>query len=250
MIKISKILYLACLLLLFLSCSNQNTSSSVRAYSNSNESNNNSNSFQDPTSDRFIVTPEIAVMNATIMATASSFDEITELIEINSNKLINRISKVEGCSVNIIDYSHPVVYSSKRIANSQNKRYSSKMKLEIRIDFTSAKDIQTRIVQLNNCLQVIPEIKVENVEEEKNKSIDLLLSKAIPTVKDLGKYRQQLLTTKFKALKTIVNLAEPASQFNALDTKCTSKGIITVRDRSLSAIELDIDLDCHRAIDN
>ena len=93
-------------------------------------------------------------------------------------------------------------------------------------------------------------MKVEKDPEDKNKSVYLSLSQTIPTVKDLGKYRQQLLTAKFKPLKTVASISEPASQFNASSIDCTSKGIVTVKDRSLSAIELDIDLDCRRLIDD
>ncbi len=250
MIKISKILYLVCFLLLFLSCSNRNTSSRVRAYSDSEGSNTNSNSFQDPTSDRFIVPPEIAIVSATISATASSFNEATELIETNSNKFFSSLNKIEGCSVNIIDYSHPAAWNYRKIASSNDSKYSSSIDLEIQIDFTSAKDIPGRIERLNNCLQVVSEMKLEKIPENKSKSIYLSLSKAIPTVKDVAKYRQQLLIAKFKPLKTVASIAEPASQFKALDTKCTSQGIVTVSDRSLKGIELDIDLDCRRRIDN
>jgi len=249
-----RILYLSCFLFLFLSCSQSKTttsSSSVRASSYSYESNNNSVSPpRDPASDRFIVAPEIATISAVINATAGSFDETAELLTTNSKKLINSVTKIEGCSANIIDYQHPVAYNSRKIATSDSQKYSGNMELEISANFAQAKDITARIKQLNSCLQAIPRLQVEDSPEEKDKSINLSVSKAMPTVKNAGKHRQQLLKAKFVALKELTNLTEPANQFKASDIACTSLGNVNVVDRSLSGIELDIDLDCHRLVNN
>ena len=84
--------------------------------------------------------------------------------------------------------------------------------------------------------------KLEN--SPKNTSISFNLSPAIPTVKNTDRYRQQILETKFTRLREVANLTETSSQFQANETKCTSNGIIIIRDRSLDEIELDIDFKC------
>ena len=244
--KISKIFCLVGFLLLFLSCSKRqitsNSSSTVRASSYGYESDNSSNSPQDPASDRFIVDPEIAVMSAIISSTASSFAEVIKILETNSEKLINSINNTQGCSTNIVDYHHPTV--------AKNRKYQGSIKLDIIISFAQKNTIQERIQKLNDCLRVISQLKLEDKHEDKNQRIYLSFSKVMPTIKNVGKYRKKLLDAKFTALKEVANFSQPASQFDALDTKCTSQGIVTIRDRSLSGIELDIDLDCRRLIDD
>jgi hypothetical protein len=68
----------------------------------------------------------------------------------------------------------------------------------------------------------------------------------MPTIRDVGKYRQKLLRAKLIPLQEVTKLPNPPAQFKAEDTRCTSQGIVKIVNRSLSGIELDIDLDCYR----
>lgn len=250
MLKLTKRLYLTCFLLIFLACSrNQTSSSSVIAQSYRSESNQN-NLPQDPAINRFIVPPEMAVMSVKIRSRASSFLRVTELLEASSAKLLKSISKIEGCSAKVVEYHHPsLIDSSKRIL-SYPQNYSNAMELEIQISFAEMKDINERITQINNCLQAISQLKIEQPQEDKDASIYLSLSRVMPTINDVGKYRKKLLQGKFTGLKEVANYSEPATQFRASDTRCTSQGTVEVINRSLSGIELDIDFDCHYHAEN
>lgn len=245
MLKLTKRLYLTCFLLIFLACSrNQTSSSSVTAQSYRSESNQN-NLPPDPALNRFIVPPEIAVMSAKISSRAGSFSKVTELLEASSAKLLKSISKIEGCSAKVVDYHHPsLIDPSKRIL-SYPQNYSNAMELEIQISFAEMKEINERITQINTCLQAISQLEIEQPQEDKDASIYLSLSRVMPTIKDAGKYRKKLLEAKFTGLKEVANYSEPATQFRASDTRCTSQGIVAVTSRSLRGIELDIDFDCH-----
>ena len=247
MLKLSKVLYLTCFLWLFLSCSRSQTpSSSVTAQSYGRQSDRNYGQkfhIKDPALNLFIVPPEIGVMRARINATASSFAEVAKLIEVNSEKVLKNINSQEGCSASIIDYQHPVELSGKKLLADKGK-YSSHLQLETLISFAEMKDIRERMKRVNDCLQAIPEVTMEKSKE--NISVYLTLSNVMPTIQNAGKYRQQLLKAKFSGLKEVANLSEPATQFSASDTRCTSKGIVKVVERSLSGIELDVDLDCYR----
>lgn len=251
MLKLPRVLYLTCFLLLFLSCSRtQNQSSSLTAQSYRTSSDNSYRqkfSLKDPAISRFIVTPEIAMMRANISATASSFAAVTNLLEVNSKKAIESITSKEGCSAKILDYQHPVEISGKKIL-ADKRKYSGRLELEISMSFAEMKDIKERIQRVNDCLQAIPELSIEQTKE--NTSIYLVLSDVMPTIQNAGKYRQQLLEAKFASLKDVANLSKPATQFSSSDTRCTSKGIVQVVERSLSGIELDIDFDCYRLVNN
>ncbi len=253
MLKLPKTIFLTCFLLFFLSCSRSQTSSSVtsQSYRSTPKRNYSKNvSLQDPAINRFIVPPEIAIMRTRITATASSFAAVAKLIEVNSEKVITSISSTEGCSANILDYQHPVEYISGKAIVADAKKYSSHLELEILISFAEMEQVRERIKRVNDCLQVIPKLAIENSQEDKNASIYLALSDVMPTIQNAGKYRKKLLEGKFTGLKEVANLSDPATQFNASDTRCTSKGIVKVVDRNLSGIELDIDFDCHRLINN
>ena len=82
-------------------------------------------------------------------------------------------------------------------------------------------------------------------KKQNNVSVDLVVSDVMPTIQNAEKYREKLLESKLTALKQVANLPEPATQFQASDTRCTSKGIVKVVKRSLSGIELDIDFECY-----
>ena len=239
MLKRSKIVYFTCLLWLLFSCNrSQMSSSSVSAYQTSSSA--KEFSLEDPAINRFIVIPEIAVMKTKIRVTASSFDEVAKLIEVNSQKVLKSIDNIEGCSARILDYQHPVEQRAGKLGKAF---LFSSLELEILISFAEMKNVKERIKRVNNCLQGIPELTIE--KKQKNVTIHHVRSDVMPTIQNAQKYRQKLLESKFTALKEVANLSEPATQFNASDTRCTSKGIVKVVKRSLSGIELDIDFDCY-----
>ena len=239
-------------LFLFLSCTGSKLSSpSVEASGDwyESEPSNNNNSPTDPAINRFIVPPELGVINGTINSTANSFAEAAELLETNSDKLQTSIAQENNCSFKLIDYKHPLARGSRKSITSQAKKYSGSVEFEILISLANAKNIKERIQQTDNCLQAIPTLTLEQNQKDKDMKINFFFSRVFFTIKDAGKYRQKLLEFKSQPFKEVANISNPAVQFDAQDTKCTSKGIVTVIKRSLSGIELDIDFDCSRLID-
>ncbi|VEP18841.1 conserved exported hypothetical protein [Hyella patelloides LEGE 07179] len=250
MLKFYKALAAISLLLLFFSCGKSDRSTtSVTAQSDfivsgSDYSSKNQEANilpYDPAIKNFLIPPEIAVMQATINAGGNSFNEVAALIDTNTNKVIQSISSTEGCSANIVDYQHPRKTYGKRVL-SDSATYYSNLQIEIIISFAEMNNVQQRIEQINNCWQAISTSKLE--AQEKDSTISLTLSDVIPTIENVDRYRKQLLETKFDTLKEVANLSETPSQFNASDTKCTSKGDVKVVKRSLSNIELDVDFNC------
>ena len=198
MFKLTKRLYLTCFLLIFLACSrNQTSSSSVTAQSYRSES-NQTNLPQDPAIYRFIVPPEIAVMSAKISSKAGSFSSVIELLEASSAKLLKSISKIEGCSAKVVEYHHPSLNNPGKTILSDAQNYTSAMEQEIQISFAEIKEINERISQINTCLQAIPQLKIEQPKEVKDASIYLELSRVMPTIINVGKYRKKLLRNYVK----------------------------------------------------
>jgi len=250
MFKFPKIIWLSSIFLVFISCTQSERSfDSVQASSYDSVAGDNFSSIADPASDRFIIAPEIAVMSAKITSYSSSFAETTKLLETGSNQLLGAVGAVAGCSAKITDYQHPVVNNSRKVSLSDKNRYLGNLEIEILISLAKTEDINQRMQQLNKCLQAIPKLKVASTPSDKNASIYLSLSQVMPTIKQQGKYRQELLEFKFKPLKEVGNISNPATQFNASDTKCSSTGIVQIISRSLSGIELDINFDCSRFVD-
>ena len=250
MLKLSKTLLVVSVILLFFSCgkSNSPTSSVIaqsdRIISSTNYSARNpqqNSSIDDPAIQRFLVPPEIAVMQATIQVKSNSFSEVANLIDTNSSKVVTSISQVKGCSAEIVNYQYPRETYGKRIVN-ETPTYLSSLEIKTIISFAGMNTVEQRIKQLNSCLQAIPQLKLEKAS--KNSDINLSFSEVIPTVSNADSYRKQLLENKFTRLREIANLSETPSQFKASDTKCTSNGTVRVRNRSLSNIELDIDFKC------
>ena len=239
MLKRAEIVYFTCLLWLLFSCNrSQLSSSSVSAYRTS--SGTEKLSLEDPAINRFTVIPEMAVMRTTISATASSFVETAKLIEVNSEKVLTSINSIEGCSARIVDYQHPV---NRREGKLGKTHLFSSLEVETLISFAEMKDVKERIKRVNDCLQAIP--KLTTGKNPNNVRVNLVVSDVMPTIQNAEKYREKLLESKFTALKQVANLPEPATQFQASDTRCTSKGIVKVVKRSLSGIELDIDFECY-----
>ncbi len=248
--KLTPKLWLCLPLFLFLSCTGSQPTSSVNASGDWYKSEPyNNNAPTDPAINRFIVLPELGIIGGKISSSANSFVEVTKLLETNSGKLEQSISQKNGCSFDVIDYQHPVAVGSRKSITSNGKRYSGSLEFEILISLTEAKNIKERIQQVNSCLQAIPKLRLEPNQKDKDMKINLFVSRVSPTLKDAGKYRQKLLEFKSQSLREVTNFPNPAMQFDAEDTKCTSKGIVTVIDRKLSGIELDIDFDCRRLID-
>ena len=244
--KISK-LWLCLPLFLFLSCTaSQKTSSSVTAQSYRSDPPSN-NPPVDPAIARFIVPPELGVIEGKIHSSATSFTKVAELLATNSDKLEKGIAQTKGCSYRMLDYQHlnPMAWGSQKSLSSKNKQHSGSLKFEILIPLSQAKDIQARIGQIDSCLTAISKLELSN-PEDKDTSINLSLSQVLLTVEDAGKHRQKLLEFKSQPLKEVASLSQPPIQFDAKDYKCASKGNVTVMDRKLSGIELDIDYDCRR----
>ena len=240
-------------LLLFFSCSRSyNSTTSVVAESETNiasyrEPQGQTPEFiytQDPAIGRFYVPPEIAYLQATLYARGNSFDEVAEFISTNSAFLQEQITQVPGCEIDVLDYNHPRGVSEKRII-SGDMVYSGNSVAQITIDFAQSQQLEDRIVQLNKCLKAIPQLKLDN-PQKKNTAIGLELSRIVPTVRDTGIYREQLLKSQFARLQGVAQVPDPPSQFSADSTKCTSNGLIEIRERSLSRVELVIDFKCQK----
>ena len=247
MLKLYQALTIGSLLLLFSSCNKSNSSSIIPISSGfSKASKQPSMVTEVPNSDRFVVPPEMAIMQAKLTATGNSFAKTFEAIEANTDTVIQSINNTEGCRADLRDYQHPEEASSNRsygIKNSDNLVYVSSLDLEITVSFDNTNSVKERIQQLNECLQAFPQLTSDDSE---NSTIALNVSQPIPTVKNADEYREQLLETKFAPLQEVANLSETPSQFNASNTKCTSKGNIQIISRSLSNIELDIDFNCQQ----
>lgn len=246
MSKFSRTVFVTSCLLLFFSCGRNNNSStsSVIAQSSADRYNNNpqQNSVVDDLANKpFLVPPEIAILEATVLVRGTSFTEVASLVEANSSQVIKSISQVKGCSASIINYQHPKQIYEKRIG-ADSPLYGSSSNIKAIIAFEGMNSVEERIDRLNNCLQAIPKLSVDNLP--KNTTVSLSLSEAVPTVKNIGLYREQILKTKFDRLQQIANLAETPSQFNVSDTKCTSNGTVFISDRTLSNLKLDVDFQC------
>lgn len=245
--KLYQALTMGSLLLLFYSCNKNNSPSTIAQSPSYSENTQQPNTVTDALkSDRFLVPPEIAIMQANIRATNKSFTKTFELIETNTDRVIQSINNTDGCRADILNYQHSEEASSNRdygFKNFDDLIYTSSLDLEITISFDNNNSVKERIQQLNNCIQAVPQLTSDDSE---NGSISLNLSQPIPTVKNASEYRKQLLGTKFASLQEVANLSETPSQFNASDTKCTSKGNIQIINRSLSNIELDIDFNCQQ----
>ncbi len=221
MLKSPKLIWLSCLLLLFIACSRNQTStstSSVQAQSSQSfrddyESNKPANSPQDPAVDRFVVTPEIAIMSAKISSTANSVAEANRLLELNSDNLSKKVTDVPGCSANMVNYESPLA-DSRKVNNSEKQKYYGYIELEILISFANAKVIKQRIKQVRNCLQAFSTLKMVKSQQDENSKVDFVLSKIVPTIKDASKYRTKLLEAKIKPLQEVAALSNSATQFN------------------------------------
>lgn len=251
MFKHPKNIWFFCILLLIVACGGSDTSSSwAQSRSYDHVEDNKSLFLTDPAGDRFIVPPEMMIIAASMTASSSSFAKTTELLDIGSKQMLNSLTATEGCSAKITNYQYPKVRNSSKVVLSEKDRYRGNLLLEILVSFANSQDIEERIQQLNTCMEAIPQLKVELDQEDKNTTINLRISQEMPTIENAAKYRNELLERKFKPLKEVANISEPAAQFNASDTKCTSNGIVKVVNYSLNGVELDIDFNCQSFIED
>lgn len=243
--QVYKALVTSTFLLLFFSCSkNERVPSVIAQSSEYYDGNQQSNIAQnDPAIEKFIVPSEIAVMQGNIRATSSSFLETFDLIENSTETLLQSINGTEGCSAEIYNYQHPRKTLEKRISGDSST-YFSNLDIAITASFDSTNNVQEKMRQLNDCLQAVPQLKLDDPPKDTN--IRFNLSPAIPTVINVNKYRTQILETKFARLQEIANLSDTPSQFNASNTKCTSNGDVQIVSRTFNNVELDIDFNCQQ----
>ena len=241
-----------CLLIFFACGNNKDSATSVTAQNNRNlissskrEGRNNvSTTYNDPARDRFLVEPEIAVLNLTLRVSGKSFSEANKLITSNSDIIFKGINQAKGCTVEIKDYSHPQEnYQSKY--SFDNLPFSSSQEMKVTISFAGMTDIQARIGQLNKCMQTISELELENPDPKKTIA-RINVTNPLLTITNANKYRKQLLAKKFSGLTEVAAIAENPPQFNAKDTKCTTNGDVRITKRSLSKLELDVDFNCQQ----
>lgn len=252
--KLYKSLATASLLLLFFSCSTRDRAvprqgrdrfSSVIAQRSESYSEREQSTIanNDPAIKKFIVPSEIAIINGNVRVTSSSYSEAFNLINNSAETLSEKINAIDNCTVEIIDYKHPVKTYSKRSLND-NIRYHSSLDILITAAFNSANSVLEKSQQLNQCLQAIPQIESDN--QSQNTDLKLNLSPALPTIINANKYRQQILESKFIQLQKVANLSDNPPQFDASETKCTSNGDVQIVSRTLNNIELDVDFKCQQ----
>jgi len=243
----------SCLLIFFACGNNKRSTTSVTAQNNRNlisSSNregrgNKPTTFpDDPASDRFLVEPEIAIMQIDLRVVGNSFSEVSNLINSNANIILKGIDQTKGCNAEIVDYSHPQKNYQKEVL-SNGVPFSSSLKIKATISFAEKTSIQARIKQLNSCMQTISELKLENPTPKKT-TVSLNVINPLPTITNANKYRKQLLAKKFSGLREVAAIAENPAQFNAKDTKCTTNGNVYVTRRSLSKLELGVNFKCQQ----
>ena len=241
--QVYKALAASAFLLLFFSCSKSDRVSSVIAQRSEyyNERQQPSIVPNDPAIKKFVVPSEVATMQAKIRVTSKSFSETFDLIENNTETVLQSINSTEGCSAEIYDYQHPRGTSGTRISED-NLTYFSSVDMAITVSFDNVNNVQEKMKQLNSCLQAVPQLKLDNLP--KGTDIKFNLSPALPTIINANKYRKQLLEAKFIQLREMANLSNTPPQFNASNVKCTSKGNVQIVSRTFSNIELDVDFDC------
>lgn len=252
--KLSHLIALSSCLVVFFACGNNKTSNRSVTAQNSRSSISSSDwedrgkkttTFPgDPARDRFLVDPEIAIMNLTLRVSGNSFSEANDLITSNTNLIFKGINQTKGCNVEITDYSHPQkTYRQKVLSN--DVPFSSNQEMKATISFAGMNDIQARMQQVNKCMQTISELKLDNPAPKKT-SVHLNVTNPLPTITNANKYRKQLLASKFSGLKEVAAIAENPTQFNAKDTKCTTNGNVSITKRSLSKLELDVNFNCQQ----
>ncbi|MEM9213058.1 MAG: hypothetical protein AAGD25_01655 [Cyanobacteria bacterium P01_F01_bin.150] len=243
--KAAKLVGLAGTLVLFFSCGRASgpPSSVIAQSSRSDDSRGYAEAVvpNDPARQPFLIPPDLAVMTVSLSTTQSSFSASTQLLQEKADLLLTKVGEGDGCVARILDYRQPTQPAGKYF-RWDGDQYTSQIDLALDIDFDGLSSVTNRIQRLNNCIQRIPQFVDKDTKKEE--AILVVLSAAMPTIRDASVHRDELLQRRFAPLQSVVDAAQPPGLFKAEQTRCTSNGDVRIVERTLSGVELDVNFEC------
>ena len=185
--------------------------------------------FEDELHGAVWVAPDRALVSLEGRVEASSRAAALERVRATADALRVR-GEGEGCTTSIWSFG-PIA--------GHGEAHTASATLRLDIDLRGLSTPADRQARVEACLAPLYDLPADSFE-----GLHLRIGEPRLTIDDPSAHRARLLERRFAALRAVEAMADAPAQFRARGLRCTSSGQVSITQRSLSGVRLDVDFAC------
>jgi len=185
--------------------------------------------FEDALHGAIWVAPDRALVSLESSIEATSRAAALERVRATADALRAR-GEGEGCAASIWSFGPIAGHGEAHIASAT---------LRLDIDLRGLATPADRQARIEACLAPLYDLPADTFE-----GLHLRIGEARVTVDDPSAHRARLLERRFAELRAVEAMADAPAQFRATGLRCTSSGQVSITQRTLSGVRLEVDFAC------
>ncbi len=177
---------------------------------------------------RYLVPPDRALVRVEVTAHAATRGGVGERIRAAATQLRADLAVPGACEVSVVDFGSP---------RGAGEDWADTATLRLDVPLTGVADVAERFARVERCMQRFSTLGAVA------RDLELAVSHPLPTVDRPDAHRAALLERALAPLREVGATGGPAA-FDATGVRCTSRGEVTITERSLHGIAMTVDLEC------
>ncbi len=125
-------------------------------------------------------------------------------------------------------------------AHNQRSEAVASFSVALTIDLAGLDVALARMERIEECLGRFRSL----AHDESLEGVRMRVGPVVPTVDRLDRFREPLLQRHLEPLRAVAALPNVPAQFDPLATRCTSTGAVSILERTLSGVTIDVDFTC------
>ncbi|MEZ4340809.1 MAG: hypothetical protein R3B82_29655 [Sandaracinaceae bacterium] len=179
---------------------------------------------------RYLVPPDRALVRVEVTGHGGSRAAVSDRIRGGAARLVGALAVPGACEVTVVDFGAP---------RGASERWTDTATLRIDVPLAGAADVGERFARVERCMERFSTLGAEA------RDLDLAVSHPLPTVDHPDAHRAALLERAFRPMREVEGTTGPAA-FDPSGVRCTSRGEVTITERSLHGVAMSVDLECAR----
>lgn len=180
------------------------------------------------------VSPDRALTRVDVLMEASTYASARTETQAVADELVARIDAIEGCDARIDGSDAPVA--------AGREAWRGSVAVRVDADLGGLSDLAARTSRVDVCIEPLHTLRDDGGDAMDR--AEIRVGAPWYTVDDPGQHREALLRVALAPLAEVAALGDTPPQFEARATRCTSRGDVSIVERSATEVGLTVDLEC------
>lgn len=177
---------------------------------------------------RYLVAPDRALVRVEVTGHGPSRAAVTDRIRAGATQLVGALAVPGACEVSVVDFGSP---------RGSGEQWADTATLRIDVPLAGVTDVSERFARVERCMQRFVSLGASA------RDLDLAVSQPLATVDHPDAHRAALLERALRPMREVEDTEGPTA-FDASGVRCTSRGEVTITQRSLHGVAMTVDLEC------